>query len=180
MTGRQLKLNDNTVKKLVTCIRKGLTVEKTAELSGISESTLNSWKQSAIRAEAQLSANLPLTGKDHKFLSFLVAIKRAEAEFEEDAVQRIREAGRGGAIIRTTVTTRRNGDVVEDTQISRPEWQALAFLLERKYPDRYGRRERRDIDLTSGGKAVKGYIGFSPEEWDKQFADEKELGELDP
>jgi transposase len=46
-------------------------------------------------------------------------------------------------------------------------WQAAAWKLERRYPQMYG----RTIDVTSKGDKVKAYIGFSPDEWDKETQD---------
>jgi len=57
---------------------------------------------------------------DSVFAVFVDATKRAEAEAIAERVARIRQAGAAG------------------------QWQADAWLLERKLPDRFGRRERLD------------------------------------
>ncbi len=52
-----------------------------------------------------------------KFRQFWEAVKKAEAEAEQRLVERILAA-------------------------SRDSWQAAAWILERRYPDRWGRRDR--------------------------------------
>lgn len=53
---------------------------------------------------------------------------RAAAEFEQEAIDAIRTAGTGGT------------------------WQAYAWLLERKYPDRYGRRMKTTLQAEKTEK----------------------------
>lgn len=36
-----------------------------------------------------------------------------------------------------------------------------------------GYGDRTDIDLTSGGQPVKGYVGITPDDWDKQIKKQK-------
>lgn len=38
--------------------------------------------------------------------------------------------------------------------------------------DRIAGKVRQDVDVTSGGEAIKGYIGWTPEAWNRE--DEKE------
>src|SRR5437016_3706044 len=42
------------------------------------------------------------------------------------------------------------------------QWQAAAWMLERKWAKEFIRRE--SVDLTTGGKPVKAYVGFDPEQ----------------
>lgn len=63
------------------------------------------------------------------YIAFSNAIKKAEAEAEILAVSQIVLAGN-------------------------ETWQALAWYLERKYPDRWGKRERKDATDDSGIKAL--------------------------
>jgi hypothetical protein len=48
-------------------------------------------------------------------------------------------------------------------------WQAGAWLLERRYPHEYGRTvQSRELSGPDGGPiVVKGYVHFSPEDWDE-------------
>lgn len=58
---------------------------------------------------------------DPEWVWLFEEVFKAAAEFEQEAVDAIRTAGTGGT------------------------WQAYAWLLERKYPDRYGRRTQTTV-----------------------------------
>jgi DNA invertase Pin-like site-specific DNA recombinase len=82
--------------------------------------------------------------KGGAFWEFCEAIKRAEAESEAERVRRIRTAGQGG------------------------NWQADAWWLERRRPERWGRKDRHEVSGPDGGPlVVKGYAGVSPDDWEK-------------
>lgn len=78
---------------------------------------------------------------NHNNIEFSERIKKARIDGE----QRIRELGMQ-AIMKAG-----NGYVIDGENI-RPQWQAWAWILERRFPDEYGRRERIDgkheVDLT--------------------------------
>ena len=78
------------------------------------------------------------------FFEFFKALKKAEAEAEARLVTQVNLAGP-------------------------KNWQAAMTMLERKFPERWGKRDK--VDVTSGGHAIKGYIGISPEDWDKEVSD---------
>ena len=62
------------------------------------------------------------------YVDFMDTIKKAEAQSESKYLGVIRDAANGGT------------------------WQASAWWLERRYPEKWGRREK--VDLTSGGKRL--------------------------
>ncbi|MDY6957667.1 MAG: hypothetical protein SVK08_00785 [Halobacteriota archaeon] len=82
--------------------------------------------------------------KDGIYSDFVDAIKIAEAESEA-----------------------RNVLIVEKAAIT--TWTAAAWLLERKHPDRWGRKDRHEVTGKDGKtlEITKHYIGWSPEEWEK-------------
>lgn len=47
----------------------------------------------------------------------------------------------------------------------------LIFLLKANRPQKY----REQLDITSGGKAIKAFVGFSPEEWKQEKPDDDEV-----
>ena len=61
---------------------------------------------------------------DGIYYEFLQSVKKANAEAEAELVQRIKSAGQR-------------------------EWQANAWILERRYPDRWGRRDRTEAVTTN-------------------------------
>jgi hypothetical protein len=64
-----------------------------------------------------------------EYFDFLDALKKAEAQAEAVCLQRIHKAAQGG------------------------QWQAAAWILERRYPEQWGRRERH-IHESPDGSAV--------------------------
>jgi len=47
-------------------------------------------------------------------------------------------------------------------------WQSRAWILERKFPDRWGKKEKHELTGKDGQPIeVKGYINVSPDDWDK-------------
>ena len=63
---------------------------------------------------------------EEPYASFLDAVKRAEEEAESALVATVRRAGES-------------------------QWQAAMTLLERRHPDRWGRRERQQIEHSGPG-----------------------------
>jgi hypothetical protein len=78
--------------------------------------------------------------KSGKFFDFFDAIKKAEDFAEAYLLQQILSAA--------------------DNQ-EKPQWQAAAWMLERKHPDKWGRKERLDVrgefkeDVTVNSKVAK-------------------------
>lgn len=87
---------------LIEAVQRGNYFETAARLAGISERTLYNWIE---RGEAG----------DDGFAEFLHALKKAEAEAEDAALQVVKSMPQG--------------------------WQANAWWLERRFPSRYGRRD---------------------------------------
>ena len=82
-----------------------------------------------------------------------VDLKEAEAEGERRCLQVIRDAAVGQDEITEHSTTYVKGEVVQEIQKTKqqaPKWQAAAWLLERRFPDQYGRRKAFDGELPPG------------------------------
>jgi hypothetical protein len=161
------KLNPSTIKKLAGCIRKGLSAEKSCQLINISPTTLSNWKAAATHSLKLMESGQPMQPRDWLLCDFWYSIQKAEAAFEDEQVKKIHECGHGGQLVKMTTATRtlRNGDTItnEEATYKAPEWQALAWLLERKYPKRYG----RNLTLDGEVRKVKAYVGFDPAKWEE-------------
>lgn len=78
---------------------------------------------------------------DSLFAEFLNAIKNADAYAEVQAIQNIQKAATPKSIpVLTRVIRKKDGTVIEETQWAKPEWQAAAWLLERRYGARWSKR----------------------------------------
>lgn len=117
--GRPSKLTPQVLESISAVLRAGNYVETAAAFAGIDKVTLYDWMRQGARARA----------KGHEtgiYARFSHAIEKAMADAETVMTSAIFRAGRGH----------------EDTP---GQWQALAWLLERKHPDKWGRRQRLDI-----------------------------------
>lgn len=128
MTGRPIKLDDEIQNRIVTAIRAGNYIETAAAYAGINKSTLYSWLKRGERERQRVAKNprARVTQKERPFVEFSNAVERALAEAE------IRDV----AVI---------GKAAEE------QWQAAAWRLERKFPERWGRK-KLDIDIAHSGQ----------------------------
>lgn len=99
---------------IVTAISIGLNRDQAAAIGGISKRTIQRWMKDG---REDVEADVPVSKS--KFRRFYLAVVVAEAEFEQTALQGIAAAGAAG----------------------HQNWTAYAWLLERKWPERYGKRE---------------------------------------
>lgn len=126
--GRPVKINPTIQAELVKMIQAGNYMETAAAFVGISISTMRDWIRRGER-EAQRfiddSRARPIKSET-PFLEFSAAIKKAQAAAE----------------IR---------DVIIIGDAARESWQAAAWRLERKYPEKWGRKDRHEVSGPSGG-----------------------------
>ena len=115
--GRPLKLTPETQARIVEAVELGATWERAADAAGVGASTLGLWRRKGEAGEVP-------------YVTFLLALKRAEGAGVERALRVIRKAAEGGA------------------------WQASAWLLERRYPADYGRRSEVSVQASASQAAV--------------------------
>lgn len=108
-------------------IQAGNFLETAAAYVGISVSTLRDWIRRGEREAQRLSTKNAKSNKtEEPYLEFSAAIKKAQAEGE----------------IR---------DVLLIGNAAREAWQAAAWRLERRFPDRWGRKGKLELSGPSGG-----------------------------
>ncbi len=113
-TGRPTKLTPALQQAICNSLASGTYIETAAAEHGINKQTLYDWFK---RGNAD----------EEPYRAFLDAVKRVEANAEQNALALINRAA-------------------EDPK----HWMAAAWRLERKHPDRWGRRDKVDMDI--GGK----------------------------
>jgi hypothetical protein len=122
-------------------IRKGISIKKSAKLAGIDYTTMCRWRRIADgREPCQSEENVKL------YKHFSQVISRAMAELQMACLDTLHESAQGGKVLHETVTEREDGTKTVSTKYSAPQWQAHAWILERRFPDEFGRVTRQEIN----------------------------------
>jgi transposase-like protein len=119
--GRPTKLTADLKERLIGALRSGAPNETAAGFAGIAESTFYAW---LARAQEDLKAN-PEIATD--YTEFQEAVEKAQAEAELEKLLIINAAAKGKP-------------TTEGAPGTAGQWQAAAWFLERRHPERYGRR----------------------------------------
>ena len=115
---RRHKLTPDVHKSLCESARKGLWMSTAATNAGVHRDSVYEWLK--VGGSFFRSGAEPTTDEQDACLAFYEAFTKAEAEFEEERLAKIGEGGK--------------------------EWKAYAWHLERRYPDRYGSRQRVEME----------------------------------
>ena len=138
--GQPTKLNEAVIEKLSGYIGKGNYLSTACQAVGISYDAYRSWLE---RAEDDQE-----NGRETLYSQFIVAIKRAEGEAEASRVARIEAAGIGGGVSKRRVTTFKDGTNTIEETFNSPQWLADMTHLERRHPDRWGRKDRHQVEIN--------------------------------
>ena len=125
MAGRPTKLTIELIEEIATYLRAGNYIETTASLVGVHRDSIYEWlkRGNAEITRVSKSNRARIRKREEIFVEFTDTVKRAQAQAEAMLVAQIGKA-------------------------SEKHWQASAWRLERKYPDRWGRTER-NVATTS-------------------------------
>lgn len=146
--------------RIIQCLRMGSYMETAAATAGVDKTTVYEWlKVGATATDKVHRQGIPaskLTAHERKCMEFSHAVDEAQALAEMDDLATLAELAAGGAEHVTTTTKRdSNGNVVEHTtKVERlaPNAAVLTWRLERRHPERWGRRR---IEVTGpDGEAV--------------------------
>lgn len=102
----------------------------------------------------------------HADPGFDARVRAAEAEAVAGSMMRIRQAARGGATVEVTTTTFKDGREVVTEKRTPPQWQADAWLLERRWPTYFGRRDTltlRTAEVVEEARRLAVEAGEDPE-----------------
>jgi hypothetical protein len=108
-----------------------MTFERAAKMTGLDYSTIARWKK------------LGREQKKGQYAEFFEDLKRAEAEGEAGKLAEITRAAKGGQEMVETREEWELGVLVRKTvtrKLSAPQWQAAAWLLERRHPELWARK----------------------------------------
>ena len=136
--GRPSSLTPELQERICDAIRDGRNYDQACTLAGIHRSTFMKWRAMGRAATRKT-----------KYRDFLDATVRAREEWLIRQEALIEEVGHDGERVEEIVrTTKPDGSVVEKKRIiRRRDWKAVAWLMERRHPERYGQRQK----LEHGG-----------------------------
>lgn len=123
--GRPCLLTPELQDQIVKYLHAGAYIETACAAAGIHKDTLYDWLKKGAAARAD--------GRDDKFSTFSDAVEKAMAEAELADINRI-----GAAAVGRPARFDKNGKQIQSE--IQPNWMAAAWRLERKFPQRYGRR----------------------------------------
>jgi len=131
--GRPTDLTQELQDKLCNLLRAGNYVEPAAASLGIRKSTLYKWlRRGGVEWKHQHKGGKP-NKRELIYLSFVDAVEKAQGQAEAR-------------------------DVALTAKAAESQWQAAAWRLERKFPERWGRKVQAEIVSESS----KGKRGGSP------------------
>ena len=127
--GRPTKINEERAEKIIRAIRAGNYIETAAALAGINKSTLYAWLKRGAAEMERLESDPKAKPKKSElpFLDFSNAVDMALAEAENRDIEAINAA-------------------------TKEDWRAAAGRLERKFPDRWGRKDRLQAEVENKGE----------------------------
>jgi transposase len=152
--GRPTKLTPELQEELCKVIRAGNYIETACAYVGINKSSVYDWMKRGAREKQRIAAEgkKKPTKRELPFVEFSNAIEKALSHSE------VRDV----AII---------GKAAEQN------WQAAAWRLERKFPDRWGRKDKQQIEHSGkdGGPIETSHT----EKLDLSNLSDKELADLE-
>lgn len=150
--GRPPLLTAEVEKRLLTALRTGNTRDTSARYAGISVTTLQEWLRRG--RDPEYTRGGKLKAGEERYVEFVEAVTRAEAECEANYVGVILKAATERDVTETTLIEEDRvvgtGDkakvvkLVKKTTTTRKEydWRPAAWYLERRRADAYGRRDK--------------------------------------
>jgi hypothetical protein len=136
---RNSKFSNRRTKILLKSLELGITQKRSCALAGIGTTTFDRWMEQ---------------GKDKSrpvFVAFRKRVKKLHAKQEQEALEAIKLAFKGGnKVNETKVTIKPKGtEIVKVTKEMGPQWQSAAWFLERRFSEDYGRNKTEDTDRTA-------------------------------
>ena len=137
--GRPSKLDDDTIKKLNTGLKVGLSQKKAAIYAGIGESTYYRWQRRYNEIDEACKGDPDNIGnaEDLELWEFWQSIKKAKVEGEIGHLGVITKAAENGV------------------------WQASAWFMERTNPEEWGKRERNKLEDGKEDEEIHVVIRYS-------------------
>lgn len=150
------KLTQQLIEDISLLLRRGAYIESAAAACGISKDTLYRWLKNGKRDENQ-SLEKKLTD----------AVMKAMAEAEMKDLEVIDKAAQGSSDkfladeSGKLILDGRGRPIIEEVGMS-PDWKASAWRLERRFPQRWGRKVDLQIDDQSSSNIEIVFVDPNP------------------
>jgi transposase len=135
--GRPTKLSPEMQKLICQGIRIGLSYKDSAVNAGITEKTFYNWVERGEKA------------KSGKYYLFLQELQEAKQKGQAILVNELTKLARGGMeVVEEDVVVMPDGKEVpvkRKKKTTLPDKQAIQFILERRYPEEWGRQDRLEL-----------------------------------
>jgi hypothetical protein len=131
--GRPTKLTPEISALIITYIRRGNSLETACARARISKETLRNWIKIAASVRDRAKYGIRFSKIEKTLLQFLADVEQAEARAEVEAVYSVTDAA------------------------SRGSWQAALAFLERRFPERWAKREEHEtnVNVTVGYQSIQ-------------------------
>lgn len=126
-TGRKTLLDDDKMERICTALRAGCYIDEAAGAAGVTGTTYHNWMNRGRTERDRRAAGLPEDEHESIFVDFLESVEKAQAEAAVDHLKNIAAHAADGS------------------------WQASAWILERKFPRKWGRMDRTEHTGPEGG-----------------------------
>jgi len=171
-TGRPTKLTPELQENICKYIAEGNYLSVACQAVGITPVTYSNWLDKAQEEEKNGGG---------MYFSFLCAVKRAEAEQEATIVARLVDAAMPGERKRVVRTDDEGKQTIEITETG-GEWLSAATYLERRHPDRWGRKDRTRVDINETKEITITHVEYNlgmPEQEPTIEGEVREIPELE-
>lgn len=126
---RSPKLNKELIDDIFKYMQNGMTDQDTCALCNIDDSTYYYWLQDARKLVSDEVELEDMTELERLKVELLETVKKGKASFKAYHVNNIMTAAKKSA----------------------QYWTASAWLLERKFPDEFGRSDRHNVSVEDNG-----------------------------
>lgn len=139
-------MTEEVTKAIEKYFSMGLSKVKVAHLIGVSKDTLNSWINKGKQAVEDENFDSP-------YLNFLCRIRKAQAEGEVCLLSTIQDSATGTGFTERKVERNGEGEILKEVELTRKQWQAAAWILERIIPEKYGRHHLKNLEEDAMDRA---------------------------
>jgi transposase len=141
MAGRRTTLTPELQATIIAAVRAGNAFGPACEAAGLSAWTGYEWLRRGRGDDPDRPAT-PL------YAQFAEAVRQAETADELETIARLKRHGER-RLLENSVTVLSDGTIIATRRWSVPNARAMMWHLERKYPHRWGRRRRLEINTSA-------------------------------